>query len=335
MERKSRSTYSNSRKLLIQISKPHKYKDDPFSYPPPLDQGGYRAPPPMMGGALPPEPPQYAQFEVGKNGLAVDPTPLNEDALPPMPSWDNAARKHIPTEAEKDAVELGELNPATGQHIPLMAGGVGSGTSGPPSPAHDLTRSPYNAQGQGSSYSDIPINDQYGQKNAYNQNGRGYGGQGMGGRGYGPTSPQGMDGMGRGYGLQSPQDPYGNGINEPNGVYVGAYARQQPLRQNTDDSNRAYPPQPQRQYSNDSSYPLNQGRGYAEQSYQSDDYQQYGAPRGPPSRGPGRMASPPVNNNSGFDFNTPHQYSRPSPLPPPGIRFAGRPLLGPPFEGGW
>jgi hypothetical protein len=101
-----------------------KHLDDPYA--PPARQG-YQAPAPMpmMGGGLggKPEPPQYAQFEVGKNGLAVDPkaTALSEDALPPMPSWETAAKKHVLTEEEeKNAVELGELDPATGQKVPLM-----------------------------------------------------------------------------------------------------------------------------------------------------------------------------------------------------------------------
>jgi len=48
-------------------NKPHKHLDDNSSYPPPLHQG-YKAPVPMMGGALASGPPQYAQFEVGIMG---------------------------------------------------------------------------------------------------------------------------------------------------------------------------------------------------------------------------------------------------------------------------
>jgi len=308
-----------------------KHLDDPYSHTPPRQ--GYQAPPPMMGGALggKPEPPQYAQFEVGKNGLAVEPkaNALSEDALPPMPSWDSAANKHVLTEEEKNAVELGELDPATGQKIPLMTGAAAAGTSMPPSPVHG--QSPYGAPGQavgGNGYSDIPA-DRYGQnQNAYNGNGRGYGGspaagpgRGGPGRGYGPNSPQNYDGQGRGYGPPSPQDPYGaeNGFA---GAAAGGYGRQQPQRQYSNDG-RPFPPQPTRQYSSDSSRPLNTGRQYSDRPYPSDNFQPNGPPRGP-SRGPGgpggpgRMASPPLNNNSGFDFGTgaPQQYqSRPSPPP--------------------
>jgi len=300
-----------------------------------------------MGGGLANGPPQYAQFEVGKNGLAVSPAaPLNEDALPPMPSWETAAKKHVLTEEEKNAVELGELDPTTGQKIPLMAGGVGSGISAPPSPMNETGGGAYGAhQGQGiggNGYMDVPgdqytqsqnlqhqngreygLADQYAQNQSpYDQNGRSYGrdapDQGRGGRGYDMNGP--VEGAGRGYGPTSPQDPYANdnGYAGPNAV-GGTYGRPPPRRQHTGDSNRPFPPQQQRQYSNDTGRPQNQGRGYSDRPYQGDNYQQNGPSRGPPSRGPGpgRMASPPLNNNSGFDFGTgaQDQYSQ-RPAPP-------------------
>lgn len=328
-------------------NKPHKHLDDPYSLPPP--QQGYQAPAPMMGGGLATGPPQYAQFEVGRSGLAVDPkaSGLSEDALPPMPSWETAAKKHVITDDEKNAVELGELDPATGQKVPLMAGAAGTGISQPPSPAHDMGVSPYGAhpgqipshemgaspygpqpgQGRGG-YGYMGVaGDQYGQQNqnAYNQNGRGYrgpAGPGMAGPGYGPNSPQEMgNNARRGYGPPSPQDPYGNDTG-----YIGnaggreGYNRPPPQRQYTNDSNRPFPPQPIRQYSGDSSRPMNSGRQYSERGYQ--DNFQPNPPRGP-SRGPapGHMASPPLNNGSGFDFGTgaPQQQGyaqRPSPPPP-------------------
>ena len=328
-----------------------KHLDD-HDYPP---RQGYQAPAPMMGGGLGhgpgigsrPEPPTYAQFEVGKNGLAVDkPATLNEDALPPMPSWDTAAKKRVLTEEEKNAVELGELDPVTGQKIPLMAGGAAAGMSHPPSPAHE--HSPYGPPGQTpGAYSDIPA-DPYGQQqnslapggrygspapSGRGGPGRGYGpGQGFDGQGRGQFGGPGRgqfdgqgrgvdgqyDGQGRGYGPPSPQDSYG-----ADNSFAGAYGRPGPNRQNTGDS-RPFPPQPQRQYSNDSARPLNPGRQYSDQPY--DNFQANGPPRGgasrgPPSRGPGgpgRMASPPLNNNSGFDFGTGGSQpygSRPSPPP--------------------
>ncbi|KAG0650915.1 hypothetical protein D0Z07_2200 [Hyphodiscus hymeniophilus] len=293
-----------------------------------------------MGGGLgaKPEPPQFATFEVGKSGLA-----LSEDALPPMPSWDSAAKKHVLTEEEKNAVELGELDPTTGQKIPLMANAA-SPAIGPPSPAHDA--SPYGprpGQGNGGNgYMGVAAGDPYALQTAYDQNGyrgtpspgpgrggmggpgRGYGqgspmdqGRGMGGRGYGQQSP--MDGQGREF-HPSPHDPYAN--DGFNGATVG-YGRSQPQRQNSNDAygSRQYPPQPQRQFSNDSSRPLNPGRQYSDQLYGSDNFQPSGPPRGPSRgplpRGPGQMASPPLTNNSGFDFGSPTQQPYSSPSPPP------------------
>ena len=315
-----------------------KHLDDPYMPP----RQGYQAPAPMMSGAAfgKPEPPQYAQFEVGKNGLAVDPktAALSEDALPPMPSWETAAKKHVLTEEEKNAVELGELDPVTGQKVPLMSGAAATGLSMPPSPVNG--HSPYGAPGQpiGGAYSDNIPGDHYAQHpGAVNGNGREYGqaaapvdsyaqngpdgrggygapsrpgrggpGRGGPGRGYGP--PQDFEGQGRGYGAPA-QDPYAADAGFT-GAAVGGYGRPQPSREysnNSNSSQRPFPPQPQRQYSSDSARPLNPGRGYSDRTYPGDNYQQQG-----------RMASPPLNNNSGFDFGTNAQQpysSRPSPPP--------------------
>jgi hypothetical protein len=227
-----------------------KHLDDPYMPPP---RQGYQTPAPMMTGAAfggKPEPPQYAQFEVGKSGLAVDPKVpgLSEDALPPMPSWETATKKHVLTEEEKNAVELGELDPATGQKVPLMTGAAAAGTSMPPSPVNG--HSPYGAPGQavGAAYSDIP-GDHYAQnQEAFNGNGRAYGGaappmdsyaqngreyggvvapvdpygqNAAGGRGYGGPSAgagrggPGRGGPGRGYGSPQNFDGQGSGYGAP------------------------------------------------------------------------------------------------------------------------
>jgi len=344
-----------------------KHLDDPYLPPP---RQGYQAPAPMMTGAAfgagaaaahgKAEPPQYAQFEVGKSGLAVDPkvNALSEDALPPMPSWETATKKHVLTEEEKNAVELGELDPVTGQKVPLMSGAAPAGTSMPPSPVPG--HSPYGAPGQaiGGAYSDIPGEHHDHNQGAFDANGRAYGG-GPGaadpyapnGRGYGGATPQvdpyaqnqgaynsngrggygapapgrggpGRGGPGRGYGPpQTPefaapgrgygapqQDPYSPDAGFAGGA-PGGYGRPQPNREysnNSNNSQRPFPAQPQRQYSSDSARPLNPGRGYSDRPYPGDNYQQ------------GRMASPPLNNNSGFDFGANNQQpysSRPSPPP--------------------
>lgn len=302
-----------------------KHLDEPYPPRQGFQNQGYQAPAPMMGGGLggKPEPPQYAQFEVGKSGLAVEPKTLSEDALPPMPSWDSAAKKHVVTEEENNAVELGELDPTTGQKVPLMTSAASPAIGGPPSPAHDP--SPYGARpGQGvggNGYIGVG-GDAYGQPNSSNSGYRGSPspgpGRGMGGpgRGYGPTSVS-PDGQGRGY-PPSPQDQYAN---DGFGGAGAGYGRSQPQRQNSNDTygSRQYPPQPQRQYSDDSARPLNPGRQYSDRPYPSDNFQPSGPPPRGPSRGPGgpgRMASPPLNNNSGFDFGSGAQpYPRNSPPP--------------------
>lgn len=311
--------------------KPMKHLDEP-SYSP---RQGYQAPAPMMGGGLggKPEPAQYAQFEVGRSGLAVDPKPLSEDALPPMPSWETANNKHVVTEEEKNAVELGELDPTTGQKVPLMTGAASPAIGGPPSPASDMHTSPYGPRpGQGvggNGYIGVAAGDSYGEANAYNRNGyRGSPspgpGRGMGGpgRGYGQGQVSPMNAPGSGF-PPSPRDLYAN---DGFGAAPVGYSRSQPQRQMSNDNyrSRQYPPQPQRQYSDDSSRPVNPRRQYSSQTYASDNFQPNGPPPrgpsrgpGPGPRGPGRMASPPLNNNSGFDFGSGAQqpYSRPLPTP--------------------
>ncbi|KAE8443042.1 hypothetical protein EG329_002436 [Mollisiaceae sp. DMI_Dod_QoI] len=382
-------------------NKPMKNLDEPGPFggsrQQPYNQG-YQAPEPMMGGALPAAskagPPQYAQFEVGRNGLAVDPTPtpLSEDALPPMPSWDGAAKKHVLAEDEKNGVELGELDPTTGQHVPLMAGAASAGMS--PGLNDSRGHSPFGARpgpgAGGTGYTGVS-DDHYDQNQvAYNGNGRGYGGppapgsalgpprmgspqigsqmrgspgpgQGRGGpprmggpAGYGLASAQEYNGQGRGYGPPSPQDSYG-----PNDGFAAApvggghgYGRPPPQRQFSNDqygdeqyASRPFPAQPSRQYS-DAQQPLT--RQYSDgPGYPQDNFQPSGPPPRGPSRGPGgpnRLASPPLQNNSGFDFggdqqayrsrpSPPQQYSRPSP-PPQQMSYGSSNRPSPPSQGG-
>lgn len=341
-----------------------KHLDDPSEFYPPRQ--GYQAPAPMMGGGLAakPEPPQFASFEVGRNGFAVEPkAALSEDALPPMPSWETAQKRHVMEEEEKkgESVEMGELNPTTGQRVPLMAGAVGPGSSMPPSPAHDHTPFDFPGQAVGGAYSDIPAGEHYRDLNSMSPNLNGgmngnmngpYGGPGRPGpgpgrggpgRGYGPRQnnfegPNQGYGQGRGgyngqnqdYGAPSP-DQYGN-----NDVFSGnaidAYG--QPLQ--NPNNPRPFPPQPARQYSSDSSRPLNPGRQYSDRSY--DNFQSGPPPPRGPSRGPGGQGrSPPLNNKSGFDFNAgvpqgqqqPQQQYNNNRSPPPQQSYNSRPSPSP------
>ncbi|RDW85227.1 hypothetical protein BP6252_02817 [Coleophoma cylindrospora] len=302
-------------------NKPHKHLD---TFEPALPHQGYQAPAPMMGGGLAAPaagPPQYAQFEVGKNGLAVEPkAQLSEDALPPMPSWETASKKRIMTDDEKDGMELGTLDPATGQEIPLISRTASPMSHGPGSPMG------YGQPGQPmhpTDYTDVatasPI-DSYGyNSNGFNQNGRGFGappnGPGMAGPGrygspapsdmgrrYGSPAPQGMGQ--RGFGPNSPQDSYSDNS------FQGGYGRPPPQRQYTGDSNQPFPPAGE--------YP-GSSRGYSDAQYNNP----MPPPSRGPSRGPGRMPSPPMNN-AGFDFagGQPQYDNRPS--PPQQMPYGGR-----------
>lgn len=86
-----------------------------------------------------PERPKFATFETGPNGMAVEPMKVNDDALPPMPSWEQAQKRKI--SIEEEPVPLQTLDPATGQQVPLMSGGATSRSGTPVS-------SPYGQQGQ-------------------------------------------------------------------------------------------------------------------------------------------------------------------------------------------
>jgi hypothetical protein len=164
-----------------------------------------------IGGASAYEPPKYAQFETGPTGHALEPKKVNDDALPPMPSWDNAAKKRILTEEENGAMEMGELDPKTGQQIPLMSGGAG-GISRTGSPAISPVHSPYG---------DRPgMNEQ----NGYMGSGAmGPGGIGPGGMGRGDMGPDGMGPSAMGHGGMGPE-AIGAGVLVAGALGAGAMA---------------------------------------------------------------------------------------------------------------
>ncbi|KAH8814839.1 hypothetical protein F5884DRAFT_851351 [Xylogone sp. PMI_703] len=225
-------------------NKPMKHLDDPFNRPPASHQG-YAAPPPMpspfasspfansptaagIGGR--PAPPQYAQFDVSKNASGG----LSEDALPAMPSWEGANQKRISVREEtKEGVELGELDHATGQKVPLIASAAPAGQSGPPSPARELGAPPFGGRpspGPGPNgnvgYRGVPADPYARRQNNMSPAGRGYGGPpfppGQGPPGSrGPPGPPGNRGFGPGPGPNNGQGFNGNGFHAelpaPNG----------------------------------------------------------------------------------------------------------------------
>ncbi|PQE15483.1 Fibroin-3 related protein [Rutstroemia sp. NJR-2017a WRK4] len=309
--------------MIISVVWCIKLHDEPYFAP----NQGYRAPDPMMGGGLGarPQPPQYASFEVGKNGFAVDPkSTLSDDALPPMPSWETAKKVHV-LEEEKNAVELGELDPATGHKMPLMTGGA---SSHPPSPAVE--------QGSNNPYGSRPGPGGYMGAGGQSQNNLGgYGGSPnpgmandplMGYRGTPPPpgaapfgyrgspspGPAGEQGMGyrgppagRGYGSPSPGPNRGPYQSTPSpGPGRGGYAGQEDT----------FTPMPQQFLSNDGfhdtpttgygqadpmydnrPYPSQPSRSYSANSvnqgrqYSNQPYQPHESDNNyPPARGPSR-----------------------------------------------
>jgi len=364
------------------------------------------------------EPPKYAQFETGPTGLALEPKKVNDDALPPMPSWDTAAKKRILTEEDRGAMEMGELDPKTGQQIPLMSGGAG-GISRTGSPAISPVHSPYGdksgmneqngymgaeamgpggtgrggmgrgdlgpggmgpgAMGHGAMGAEamgagalgagalgagaMAIGgrgqDPYGRNDPYGQN-EPYGRGGPNNRGdysgpndrngfnsppndpYGPSGrgmpPMNGPGRGQGYNNQFPQGqgypPNDNRLGnfDPSAAVAGAYSRGQPPRQySPNNGSRPFPPQNQRQYSQDSKRTLiapSPTRPYPDASTLVPYPVEPTVPFSNSNRGPqGRMASPPNNNNSGFDFddgNTNRQGLGPQDMPMPYGGSSGR-----------
>lgn len=96
---------------------------------PPAPYGGYQpTPAPMAYGNM--NTPQFATFDVSSGKK------INEDSLPPMPSWDTAPKRRVeePNEPAPQAhngdLEMGRLD----TQPQLMRGGYNSVPNGPPSP---------------------------------------------------------------------------------------------------------------------------------------------------------------------------------------------------------
>lgn len=304
------------------------------------------------GLASKPPPPQYARFDddSGKNKVHE----LSEDALPEMPSWDTASKRQVLVEEEevKEGVELGELDPATGQKVPLVPGAAPpGGRSGPPTPSAERVASPFGRRPppgpNPNGYMAVP-NDPYGRPqnnmspNGMGPNGRGYGGPqfqpGMprrGEYGQGPHNGQGFNGNGpaelesppgqamsfpmnngRPLDPPSPQDYNGHDYHD-NEFEQGAGGGYPPQRGNQpypDDPNgrRPFPPQPQRQFS-DGSRSLTGGRQYSDRPYDQ-NRGPYGSDQQFPNNGPGPM--PPQNRGSPGPNRGPGPGRTPSPITP-------------------
>ncbi|RLL96346.1 hypothetical protein CFD26_100263 [Aspergillus turcosus] len=82
-----------------------------------LDDPGYHQPPPMPANDVyrpPPGPPVYRGAQVARFNSPTSPpaAKVNEDALPAMPSWNDAVTRRVEDDSPQDAMEMEPLNPA-------------------------------------------------------------------------------------------------------------------------------------------------------------------------------------------------------------------------------
>lgn len=82
-----------------------------------LDDPGYHQPPPMPandGYRAPPGPPVYRGAQVARFESTTSPAPakVNEDALPAMPTWNDAVTRRVEDNSHQDTMEMEPLNPA-------------------------------------------------------------------------------------------------------------------------------------------------------------------------------------------------------------------------------
>lgn len=305
-----------------------------------------------IGGASPFDPPKFAQFETGPSGLAVEPakSQVSDDALPPMPSWDTAAKKKVALEEEKDAMELGDLDHTTGQKVPLMSGAMPISRSGSPGP--NAAHSPYGdhpdqngymgaggfaagaAMGAGAGAGAMATGGRGGPNDQYARNVPGqYGAGPMGGRGGrgGPNDQFGRGGPNRNqYNNQGGRGGYGgpNQPTSPNGSNMqnpyDQYNQDQGYQNNNPGAGGFGAVAPygrgQRQYSNDSGRPFPPS---GPQRQYSNDSNRPLMPAGMP---PGQQRG--YANNEAVDMPFPEDhYAAPQPMrapariPSPGFDF--------------
>ena len=273
------------------------------------------------------EPPQYAEFDVSKKG--------GDDALPSMPTWNDAGSKKVVLEEE--AVEMNQLNrTATGQQTVASASAAAAASAaavaaaaGQPSPnMSGGNRSPYRQPspigpgghpGQSGGYANPPRGQNY--NNGYSQPVSPYGAEPYAAGAIAPTAR-----------MASPHQDYNNGYNQGYGNAQG-YANEQAYGNGYDNSHAAQaydnnssvqgygaeyapPNQVAQVYGVDARRPSPASAAYAAEpmrhspapqaGYGYGQQQQFGAGAG--YRQP-QVQQPQLQNVGGFDFNS--GYSRP------------------------
>ncbi|KAH0538309.1 hypothetical protein FGG08_005083 [Glutinoglossum americanum] len=262
------------------------------------------APPPSSGGYMPTQPPsyappQFATFDASNKG-GVEGKPVNEDALPPMPSWETARTRKVLEEVQPshkdhkdhgDDMELGDLNhhhKATGSRARMLD------HAAPPA-----------------GYDEIGVATPM-QSPISNPQGRG---RGVGyGRGHDPISPYGEpQGYGGGYRqLGSPNSPrgraYGGPQRNPGGPYQqDPYSRSPHLVDNQRDDyfgDNARDQTPLRQTDTG-------GYGGNTQPYaQHDDFQPQLRQNDNVFAGVNARSPPPTHQNGGFSSRSPPPFNQ-------------------------
>lgn len=147
-----------------------------------LDDPGYHQPPPMPANDVyrpPPGPPVYRGAQVARFNSPTSPpaAKVNEDALPAMPSWNDAVTRRVEDDSPQDAMEMEPLNPAHQDYQRVQSPGRfnSPGQMGVPpirtqtsSPGYFHASSPYDDERQYNHGSSGPYN-QHGSSGPYNQ----------------------------------------------------------------------------------------------------------------------------------------------------------------------
>ncbi|KAK2754369.1 hypothetical protein FQN54_007013 [Arachnomyces sp. PD_36] len=259
--------------------KPSKFADGPGSSP--FHRSGPGGPPAQgfQPSPAPPvyEAPQFATFDASGNGK------VNDDALPPMPSWDNATTRRVEdTSAPTQDVELGRLD-STGQSYngggngaiapggKTGRGGYSEVPSNPGSPVPGSRPTPTPGSGYRGTEAPSYFSQSQGTTTAYD----------------GASTAPGHDYAYGGSHTPNPnqQNPYAYRSNSPYDQRIASpsvYDNGSAYRGHT----TASPPPPQRIYSPEQSY------SHTPQPYQTTQHQQY-----PPQSGY-RGYSPSVPSHS-------------------------------------
>ncbi|KAI0113950.1 hypothetical protein GGR51DRAFT_472495 [Nemania sp. FL0031] len=179
-----------------------KYLDEPF-VPPNHEQ--YRSPAPMHSGFdSKPSVPQFAEFDTGNKKDA--------DALPAMPSWEEASSKKVLI--EEDSVEMEPLKkPDQTQNSHMNGANMPLATPTPPRAV-----SPYGPLSAGAGNSNGYMAPGHNENGGYGMNQQGY--NGYDNQGYGQQYPSdnmnNMMGAAGAVGRRSPRQDYNNGYDQQN-----------------------------------------------------------------------------------------------------------------------